>query len=571
MRRLVLVGLCLLVLVAAGIGLACRRTAPSDTAVDTPSAPPWFEDVTEQLGLHFVHDVGPTESYFLPQTVGSGAALFDFDNDGRLDVYLLQNAGPGSGVTNRLFRQLPDGHFQDVSAGSGLDIDGYNMGVAIGDVNNDGLPDVLVTQYGGVRLFLNLGKGRFRDVTKEARLDNPAWGASAAFFDYDRDGWLDLVVVNYVDYDPSLSCTYQGRRDFCAPKNYRGRIARLYHNCGGRGGCVCFEEVTDQSGLGKVPGPGLGVLCADFDSDGWPDIFVANDGAANRLWINQKNGTFKDEAVQRNVAYNGLGQAQAGMGVAYGDVDGGGLCALYVTHLTEEGNTLWRQSPRGQFQDRTLAAGLADPAWRGTGFGVVLADFDNDGAPDLAVVNGRVKGLPSVTDWSLGPFWSRYGERNQLFRNDGHGCFRDVSRDNGPFCGAINVARGLVRGDIDGDGGVDLLVTTAGGPARLYRNVAPRRGHWLSVRAVDPALLRDALGSEVRVRCGERTWVGAIRAAESYLCSCEPRAHFGLGEATRVDAVEIVWPDGSREAFPGCAVDQRLEVRKGEGRAAADR
>jgi hypothetical protein len=555
----------------SALATGCPRTTPTSPA--PPDEPPWFEDVTEQLGLHFIHDPGPAGTYFMPQQVGSGSAIFDFDNSGRPGIYLLQNAGPGSGVTNRLFRQLENGHFEDVSAGSGLDIDGYNMGVAVGDVNNDGLPDVLVTQYGGVRLFLNLGGGKFKDVTAEAGLVNLTWGTSAAFFDYDRDGWLDLVVVNYLDYDPTFPCSGpQGKTDYCAPKTFHGRVTRLFHNLGRTSApAVRFEDVTEPSGLGRLAGPGLGVLCADFDGDGWPDVFVANDGARNHLWINRHDGTFREEAVSRNVAYNGMGQPQAGMGIALGDVYGDGMPALFVTHLTEEGNTLWRQGPRGQYQDRTPLTGLADAEWRGTGFGTVLADFDNDGALDLAVVNGRVAANLATKDSSLGPFWSAYGDRNQLFRGEGGGRFRDVSRHNAPFCGRTNVSRGLAQGDFDGDGGVDLLVTDVVGPARLFRNVARDRGHWLQVRAFDPSLRRDALGSQVSVRAGERAWLRWLHPAESYLCSSEPRAHFGLGAADQVDAIDVVWPDGTRESFPGGPADRRVELRKGEGKPAGDR
>jgi enediyne biosynthesis protein E4 len=572
MRRLSFIIVCL-GLLAAGIWALTRRSSSTSTpGAEQPTEPPWFEDVTRAVGLDFVHDCGPLGNYPMPEQVGSGAALFDFDKDGRLDIYLLQNGGP-QGAKNRLYKQLRDGSFKDVSAGSGLDFAGYNMGVAIGDVNNDGWPDVLVTQYDGVRLFLNNGDGTFADVTAESGLSNPSWGTSAAFFDYDRDDRLDLVVACYVDYDPTWVCKGgTGERDYCAPRTFRGRVSRLFHNMGpgaspsgGKPPRVRFEDVTEASGLGALPGPGLGVVCADFNGDGWPDIFIANDGAPNCLWINHHDGTFHEEAVQRGIAYNAMGQAQAGMGVALGDVDGDGLFDIYVTHLSEETNILWKQGPRGVFRDRTAAAGLITQAWRGTGFGTLLADFDHDGALDLAVVNGRVSARPTVQDTSLGPFWSRYGDRNLLFAGDGTGRFRDISLQNTPFCGYYNVGRGLVRGDIDGDGAQDLLVTSIGGPARIFRNVAPKRGHWLEVRAYNPALKRDALGAEVRIRAGERERVTWLHSAESYLCSSEPIAHFGLGAAERVDGIEVLWPEGERETFPGCAVDRRVELHKGSG------
>jgi hypothetical protein len=575
MKHVVIGILSSILLGVALLGLGCQRRDSAAREPEVPVNPPWFEDVTEELGLHFVHDAGPVGAYFMPQQVGSGAALFDFNNDKRLDIYLLQNGGP-NGQKNRLFQQMRDGRFQDVSEGSGLDIAGYNMGVAVGDVNNDGWPDVLVTQYDGIKLFLNNGNGTFTDVTQEAGLSNPAWGTSAAFFDYDRDGWLDLVVVNYVDYDPTWPCKGpDGTPDYCAPKTFHGRVSRLFHNLGPqpppRNGeqvpRVRFEDVTESSGLSRVPGPGLGVLCADFDGDGWPDIFIANDGAANHLWINQKDGTFKEQAVQRGVAFNAMGQAQAGMGVALGDVYGDGLFDLFVTHLHEETNTLWKQGPRGLFRDETARAGLLAPAWRGTGFGTLLADFDHDGALDLAIVNGRVAARRTAVDESLGPFWSKYGDRNQLFAGDGRGRFQDISPHNTPFSGYDNVGRGLVRGDIDGDGAQDLLVTSIGGPARLFRNVAPKRGHWLVVRAFDPALNRDALGAEVRVWTDGKTKkrVAWLHPAESYLCSSEPCAHFGLGPADKIDAIEVLWPDGARETFPGVAADRRVELCKGDG------
>jgi hypothetical protein len=548
-------------------------TAPREDHSATAAAPPWFTDITREAGLDFVHDPGPTGTYFMPQIMGSGAALLDFDQDKRLDIYLLHNAGPDAAATNRLYRQLPGGRFQDVSKGSGLDIHGYNMGVAVGDVNNDGWPDVLVTQYEGLKLFLNQGNGTFFDVTAQAGLDSTLWGTSAAFFDYNRDGRLDLVVADYIDYDPAFQPCYtgaHGKPEFCGPQQFPGTVSKLYRNDTPpgtvRAEAVRFQDVTLAAGLAKATGAGLGVLCDDFDDDGWPDIFIANDARPNHLWINQRDGTFREEAVQRGLAFNGMGRTQANMGIAQGDVDGDGLFDLFSTHMTEELHTLWRQQVPGQFTDQTAAAGLSRPRWRGTGFGTVLADVDQDGAEDLAIVNGRIaRGQDANPD--LGAFWSGYAERNQLFRNDGSGRFQDISLANDPFCATPWVSRGLACGDIDNDGSLDLLVTLIGESAHLFRNVASQRGHWLMVQAIDPALHRDAYGARITIQAGTRRQSRLINPAYSYLCSNDPRAHFGLGQAATVDAIEVLWPDGVRERFAGGPVDRTLILRKGDGQA----
>jgi hypothetical protein len=551
--------------------LGCGRPAPPEA--EEPAAP-WFRDVTEEVGLNFVHDDGTRveKDYYMPALLGSGAALFDFDNDGRMDVLLLQNGGPESKSTNRLFRQGADGRFTDVSKGSGLDVADFCLGVAVGDVNNDGWPDVLITGYGRVWLFLNNKDGTFRDVTREAGLENPHWGTSAAFVDYDRDGWLDLVIVNYVEYEPNKFCSGKtSKRDFCGPSGFDGTLTRLYRNLGRTPGApadaVRFEDVTSRSGLASAKGPGLGVVCADFNGDGWPDILVANDGKPNHLWVNQKDGTFKEQAVLYGVAYNAMGQSQANMGIAVGDLAGAGLFDVFITHLPDELNVCWKQGPAGVFHDRTAQMGLANPRWRATGFGTVFGDFDQDGALDLAVANGAVR-LPSRPAANPPPgFWGRYAERNQLFANDGTGKFKDVSEGD-PFCGPLAVSRGLACADIDGDGALDLLVTRVATSARLYRNVAPRRGHWLLVRALDPALGgRDAYGAEVVVEAAGRRWKRWVNPGYSFLCSNDPRAHFGLGAAERVDAIRVTWPDGSREAFGGQSADQLVVLRKGTGQA----
>jgi hypothetical protein len=548
----------------AALAAGCSPAPPA--AEVSPPPPGWFLDATADAKLDFTHDAGPGGTYFLPEIMGSGAAVLDFDGDGRLDVYLIANGGPQSRATSKLFRRLPDGTFRDVSAGSGVDVTGYGMGAAVGDVDNDGRPDLLATEYGRVRLFRNRGEGKFEDVSAAAGVGSPLWSTSAAFADFDRDGWLDLAVGGYVDYDPSFPCPGSGGRpDYCHPKGFPGSATRLYRNLGAdpaaRGR---FRDVSIPSGVGRVPGPALGLLWADFDGDGWQDLFVANDAAPNRLWVNRRDGTFADEAVGRGVAYDRAGNLLGNMGVAWGDTDGDGLGDLFVTHLTEETHTLWRQGPRGRFRDVTGRANLSVPRWRGTGFGTALLDLDNDGHLDIVAVNGRVS-RPAARATSERFDWADYAERNQLFRNTGDGAFADAGPDNGVLCGAAAVWRGLAYADFDDDGGVDLLLTAAAGPAKLFRNAAENRGHWVGVRATDPRLNRDAYGAVVTLTAGGRSWARLVNPGSSYLCSNDPRAHFGLGSATPT-GLTVLWPDGRAEAFDPPPVGRYVEVRRGSGR-----
>lgn len=557
--------------IGGSLGLiGCNR---NPTTVSTPvtaavTSDPWFEDVSDAVGLTFIHDCGPTGTYFMPQSMYGGGAMFDADGDGRLDILLLQGAGPGTGVGNRLYLQTPDGKFRDASAGSGLDFDGTNVGVAVGDVDNDGRPDVLVTQFIGARLLRNEGGGKFRDITADAGIVNPHWGASAAFVDYDRDGLLDLIVVNYLDYDKSWPCNgTDGTREFCGPRTFPGTVPRLFHNLGsGNGKPVRFADVTVPAGLATKAAPGLGVYAADMTGDDWPDLLVTNDGTANHLWVNKQDGTFKNEAMSRGIALTANGSPFANMGIAVGDYDGNGLTDMFVTHLGSETHTLWMQGPAGRFTDRTQPSQIVRTVWRGTGFGAVAADFDRDGWPDIAYVNGRVHRSAVLPETDhLPAFWQPYAERNQLLRNTGNGQFEDVSKAHPVLCGRPNVARGLAVGDFDNDGRPDLLIISVGDRARLLRNVTPS-GHWVGVRVTDPTRgNRDLIGTVVRVTAGGRTWMQEAQSGHSYLCASDPRPLFGLGDATAYDKIEVVWPNGVREVFPGGPADRWVGLTPGSG------
>jgi enediyne biosynthesis protein E4 len=551
--------------------IGCRESSPkgiakSESKANASKPTDWFEDITETSGIEFVHDCGQTGNYFMPQTVGSGCAVFDADGDGKLDLFFLQNAGPESKSVNQLYQQVENGKFANVTTGSGLDIAGYNMGVAVADINQDGLPDVLITQYRGARLFLNRGALHFEDITKAAGIENPLWGTSASFVDYNRDGRVDLIITNYVDLDPSWTCTdNSGQRDYCGPNYFNGTASRLFRNLGPKNGApVVFEDVSLPSGIAKLTGPGLGVFCADLSGDGWVDFFIANDEKPNRLWVNQKNGTFVDEAVARGIAFNGMGQVAANMGVAPGDIDNDGLIDLFVTHLTNEMHTMWKQGPAGVFSDRTLAAGLVSTKWRGTGFGALMADFDQDGLLDLSFVNGRIARGPKQSN-DLAEYWRDYGERNQILRNLGGGKYEDYSEATTSLCGKVNVARGLASGDLNGDGKPDLVVTCISGKPKILMNRSTSENHWLAIRTLN-SFGSDAVGAEVRLKLGEKQLLRLCQPAESFECSSSPEVLFGLGATTKYDGIEVRWPDGKVENFPGGESNQRIKLKHGSGK-----
>jgi hypothetical protein len=578
---------------------ACDRHRPPPRAA---GAPRHFVDVTEELGLRFQPAVGPLGSYFMPEVNGAGGAFLDYDGDGDLDIFLVNNgrspnvAGDfpaGTTAGNRLFRQESNGRFTDATPESGLQELGYGIGCAVGDVNNDGFPDLYVTQYGSDRLYQNQGQGTFTDETAAAGIQSSGWSTCAAFFDYDRDGWLDLIVVKYVA-DPlhhhRVACGFNdGRVSYCGPLEFSATTDRLFHNDGLQAGddgrnIVHFTDVTERAGLPVAPTAGFGVVCGDFNGDLWPDFYVANDMHPNRMWINQHNGTFRDEALIRGAAMDGTGMPEGSMGIALGDFDNDGDDDLVTTNLTDESATLFENDGHGGFRDVKQDCGVSAPTRDHTGWGAGLIDLDHDGNLDLAIANGLVvpchlgfpaHGIesfvfPQARIENAAAFWQAYEDANLLLLNDGQGRFVDRNDLGGDFCAAQGSARSLLFGDIDQDGDLDLLVTNCGARARLYRNDLPKRGHWLMLRVMDPHLRREAYGAEVTVTRPNGPLRRIVNPAGSYLASHDPRVHIGLGDAANYEKIVVRWPDGSTEEFPGGPADRLIELNRGTGRLISD-
>jgi len=534
-----------------------------------------FKEVAERVGLKFQHYNGMTGKFYLPEITGSGGALFDFDNDGDLDVFLVQgnvlepSTQPGATLfpwrgpespRGKLFRNnLSTGKlsFTDVTQQSGILATGYGMGVAIGDINNDGLPDLYVSNLGANQMYLNKGSGKFADVTKESGTEDPRWSTSASFFDYDRDGWLDLMVVNYADFTTANSpACYAATtaKDYCTPRVFRAPGNRLFHNKGNG----VFEDVTVSAGVSKEFGHGLGIVTADFNNDGWIDIYVANDGDQNQLWTNQKNGTFINDALLAGVAVNRNGQTEAGMGVDAGDFDGNGADDIFVTHLMDETNTLFLNLGKALFEDRTREAGLGMPGRRFTGFGTFFFDYDNDGWLDLFVANGAVQLLPELVRLN-NPF--PLGQPNQLFRNTGKGSFVEITGQ--AELQSLEVSRGAALGDVDNDGDTDVLVTNNNGPARLLLNQVGNKNHWLGLRLAGKGG-RDMLGAQVEIVITEKnTLRRRVRTDGSYLSANDPRVLVGTGANTRIPKLTVRWPDGTVEEWKDLLTDRYTTLKQG--------
>ena len=546
---------------------ACQT--PPDRGQPPPQDAAWFTDAASDAGLTFTHVNGMSGGHFMTEIIGSGVALFDYDNDGDLDVFLVQSQGPSTLFRNDLAGGVL--HFTDVTAASGIVTKGYGMGVATGDFDNDGFVDLYVTSFGTNQLFHNNGNGTFTDVSKRSGTDISGWSVSATFFDYDRDGWPDLFVGNYLQYrvDETTKCfSPSGAVDYCTPNTYRAQPSRLFHN--NHDGT--FTDVTARSRIGAEYGPALGVTAADFDGDGWIDLYVANDSQPNQLWLNQHDGTFKNVALSAGVALTAEGKAEASMGVDAGDADNDGDEDLFVTEQTGEGHNLYINNRKTAFEDQSARSGLASASLAHTGFGTAWFDYDNDGWLDLLTVNGAVQTIQALAQ-AHDPF--PLHQTKQLFRNLGNGRFEDVTARAGAVFTLSEVGRGAAFGDIDNDGDTDIVVSNNNGPARLLVNNVGNKKHWLGLNLVGgperaapqrqsvgrPFQGRQITGARVEIiRTGSPTLWRRARADGSYASANDARVLVGLGDSTEAPTIRVYGPDRRVTELKNVAIDRYITV-----------
>jgi hypothetical protein len=545
-----------------GGGLIASLAAPALGAAD----PLGFQlvDVTARAGLAFHHNSGAYGGKLLPETMGSGCAFLDYDGDGWQDILLVNGMDwPGherARSTLQLYRNNRNGTFTDVTKAAGLDVALYGMGVAVGDWDNDGFPDLLITCVGQNRLFRNTGKGAFVDVTRSSGLGGrEAFSTSAAWVDIDRDGRLDLFVCNYVKWsaEHDVFCSLDGRqKSYCTPEAYRGETCWLFRN----NGDGTFTDVTATSGVFDTSSKSLGVVAVDVDRDGWPDLFVTNDTQPNKLYRNQHDGTFREAAVEAGVAFDRDGKARAGMGVDVGDLDGSGRPAFAVTNFDNEMIGLFRPGGPGLYTDAAMAARIGAASRNTLGFGCVFADLDLDGALDLVIANGHIDDTVRNIRGNVG-----YAQAPHLFLNQGDGTFRDAAAQAGADFASPAVGRGLARGDFDRDGDVDLLITANHGPARLFRNDQQAGRRSIRFRLVGTASNRDAIGATVHIVAGGIAQSRFVTSASSYLSQSELPLTFGLGRRTQVEQVVVTWPSGATEEFKNVASGAAYVCTEGKG------
>ena len=507
-----------------------------------------FTDVTARAGLHFQHNSGAYGGKLLPETLGSGCAFLDYDADGWPDILLINSMDwPGhkrQRSTLKLYRNNRNGTFTDVTKSAGLDLELYGMGVAVADYNNDGFPDIFITCVGQSRLFRNTGKGTFEDASKSAGLLNKqGFSTSAVWFDYDRDGLLDLFVCNYVRWsaEHDVFCSLDGKnKSYCTPEAYRGDTCWLFHNRGDG----TFEDVTSTSGIFDTSSKSLGVAMLDFDQDGWPDLFVANDTQPNKLYKNLRNGKFKDVAVEMGLAFSNEGKARAGMGVDCADFDNSGKPGIVITNFDNEMLGLYRSNGKS-FDDVAMQTGLGSASRNTLGFGCVFFDADLDGRLDLAVANGHIDDTVRNIRGNVG-----YAQPPQLFLNQGNAKFLDVAAEVGGGFAQAKVGRGLAVADFDRDGDLDLLLTTNNGPAYLYRNDQLAGNRSIRLHLVGTKSNRDAIGATVRLYSNGQIQSRQVRSGSSYLSQSELPVTFGVGHQDEIERIVIDWPSGRTEEYP---------------------
>lgn len=532
-------------------------------SMQAESVPEIFTDITRQAGVTWRQFDGESSDRLLIETMGGGVALLDFDGDGLLDIFLVNGGETPRGkstvpVRNALYRNLGNGRFEDVAMRAGVDrISSYGMGVAVGDYDNDGYPDLYVTGYPASMLFHNNRNGTFTDVSKQAGVVNAdKWAAGAAWFDYDRDGLLDLVVTNYVflSLENPNKCEVNGTRSYCEQVAYQGMPLTLFHNNGNG----TFADASQASGLYKFIGRALGVVSADINDDGWPDLFISRDASPNLLLINQHNGTFRDTAVDAEVAYDSNGVAKAGMGIDLADVNRDGLPDFVMTTFNDQYHSLLLGSPSGIYQDKTVASGLAKFTKPYVGWGVKFFDYDNDGYMDLMIVNGHINQVIESTRNDV-----KYRERPLLLHNNGQGVFQDMQAEAGAAFKATYSGRGLAIGDFDNDGDSDIIFTSLNSQPVLLRNNLGQRNHWMGLELEGTKSSRDAIGAKITITVGKQKLVRWITGGSSYLSSHDKRALVGLGQA-RPDAVtvEVRWPSGSVQQVSGLQIDKYHQVRE---------